>query len=127
MEIIKKIGTLGLCGLLMLRVMIAPIIYLEYEFNKEFIIKNYCVNKNRPQLYCDGKCYLAKKLKAAEERDNHQSKVSTFKQLLEVYHRCSYCKIPPLTKVISTLTFNYTYLDNYVLSPIASILKPPQL
>lgn len=107
--------------------MIAPIIYLEYEFNKEYIIKNYCVNKNRPQLHCDGKCYLAKKLKAAEERDNHQSKVSSFKQLLEIYHRCRNCSIPHLTKVISTPTFNYTYLNNYFLSPIASILKPPQL
>ena len=127
MDLIKKIGTLGLCGLLTLRVMIAPFVYLEYEFNKEFIIKNYCVNKSRPQLHCDGKCYLAKKLKAAEERDNHQSKVSSFKQLFELYHRCRNCSIPHLAKIISAPTSNYTYLNNYFLSPIASILKPPQL
>ncbi|MFD2520619.1 hypothetical protein [Emticicia soli] len=122
----KKIGTMLVCGLLFMRVMIAPIIYLQYEINKDYIIKNYCVNKNRPQLHCDGKCYLAKKLKAAEERDTHQSKVSAFKQLLELYHSFQNFYISQIATVISTLTFNFAYLSNYFLSPITSILKPPQ-
>lgn len=128
MELLKKIGVLCLCGLLMMRVMIAPIIYLEYEFNRDYITKNFCVNKNRPQLHCNGKCYLAKKLKATQERDEHQSKISAFKFWFEVYHRCQNCfnEINTTPNVIAK-TLRYTYLDNYFLSPIASILKPPQL
>lgn len=44
------------------------IILLSYYTNKQ-AYERYCVNKARPQLHCDGKCQLGKKLKAEEERD----------------------------------------------------------
>lgn len=51
----------------------APIIFANYELRKDFIIKNYCVNKNRPEMHCDGKCYLAKQLEKAEQEDQKQA------------------------------------------------------
>lgn len=44
------------------------IILLSYFTNKQ-AYERYCVNKARPQLHCDGKCQMAKKMKAEEERD----------------------------------------------------------
>lgn len=44
------------------------IILLSYFTNKQAYEK-YCINKARPQLHCDGKCQMAKKIKAEEERD----------------------------------------------------------
>lgn len=44
------------------------IIVLSYFTNKQ-AYERYCVNKARPQLHCDGKCQMAKKIKAEEERD----------------------------------------------------------
>lgn len=44
------------------------IILLSYFTNKQ-AYERYCVNKARPQLHCDGKCQMAKKIKAEEERD----------------------------------------------------------
>lgn len=35
---------------------------LYYQLNIDYIVEKYCVNKERPQLKCNGKCYLAKKL-----------------------------------------------------------------
>lgn len=37
--------------------------------NQDSIARAHCVNKNRPQMHCDGKCYLAKKLKQAEQQE----------------------------------------------------------
>lgn len=37
----------------------------EYIINYDYIVTNLCENKNRPELDCDGKCYLSKLL--AEE------------------------------------------------------------
>jgi hypothetical protein len=34
------------------------------------ITARFCVNKARPQLHCDGKCYFAKQLKKQEERES---------------------------------------------------------
>lgn len=69
MEGIKKIGVVLVVLLVAVKSMIAPILFVQYEFTKDFIIENYCINKDKPELHCDGKCYLAKQLKAAKERD----------------------------------------------------------
>lgn len=38
---------------------------IHYQWNKAVYLK-YCENKDRPKLHCDGKCYLKKKVAAAE-------------------------------------------------------------
>lgn len=123
---LKQIGVLLLCGLLFMRVMIAPVIFLDYQFNRAYIIQNYCINKNRPQLHCDGKCYLAQRLRAAQEKEEAQSKTVVYKLWLEVFQ--------PITdfsnnRVLITTVYqlsNYFYKDNYHYSFIFSLLKPPQ-
>jgi hypothetical protein len=39
---------------------------VHYELNKADIIARYCENKDRPELHCNGQCYLAKQLKKAD-------------------------------------------------------------
>ena len=34
----------------------------HWKLNQKQIIENYCVNKAKPKLKCDGKCHLAKQL-----------------------------------------------------------------
>jgi len=35
---------------------------LYYELNIDYIINTYCINKEKPQLQCNGKCHLMKQL-----------------------------------------------------------------
>lgn len=44
-----------------------------YQINKEYITRVLCENRDKPQLHCDGHCYLAKKLKAQEEKQDQQT------------------------------------------------------
>ena len=46
------------------------LIILEYEWNKDYIIKALCVNRSKPKSCCQGKCYLNKKL---TQEENPQS------------------------------------------------------
>ena len=39
---------------------------VHYELNKAEITARYCENKNRPELHCNGQCYLAKQLQKAD-------------------------------------------------------------
>lgn len=41
-----------------------------YFWNKADITAKFCINKVRPSLKCDGKCYLVAKLKKAAEPDD---------------------------------------------------------
>ncbi len=44
-----------------------------YKVNKEYITRVLCQNRDKPQLHCDGKCYLAKKLKEQQQKQDQQT------------------------------------------------------
>lgn len=46
-----------------------PIVPLvEYALNYKYISEVLCVNKDKPQMSCSGKCYLKKQVKASVEK-----------------------------------------------------------
>jgi hypothetical protein len=44
---------------------------LEFQVNRDYIAKNFCVNRSRPSCCCHGKCYLNKKM--ATDESNQQA------------------------------------------------------
>jgi hypothetical protein len=64
----KNYIALLLLTLISVKTILVPAVYLDFELRKDFIIKNLCENRFKPQLKCNGQCYLAKKLhKIAED------------------------------------------------------------
>lgn len=43
---------------------------LEYVFNYDYIVKELCENKAKPEMKCNGKCHLMKELAQASENEN---------------------------------------------------------
>lgn len=58
-------------------------VYAGFEMNQRYIAAELCVNKDKPQLHCNGKCYLMKKLKQAEEKEQKQERQFQKLQLQE--------------------------------------------
>ena len=56
-----------------------------FEANKEYIIEKYCVNKSAPQLKCNGKCHLSKKLTSITITTSTESYESQFKAMLSSF------------------------------------------
>lgn len=48
-------------------------ITLEFYANRDFIVKNYCENRDRPSMHCNGKCQLRKKLASDDNHDKQSS------------------------------------------------------
>lgn len=44
-----------------------------YQVNQEYVAKELCVNKAKPQLQCNGKCHLMKQLRKLEEPTSQTS------------------------------------------------------
>lgn len=44
------------------------IMYSGYQVNKAYITSTFCINKNHPELHCDGKCFLSRKLKELDQK-----------------------------------------------------------
>jgi len=52
-----------------------------YSLNINEIIDKYCINKDKPALNCDGKCYLSQKLNATDDskaNSTHQNIPESF-------------------------------------------------
>jgi len=54
-----------------------------YHINKEYISNQLCINKNKPALHCNGRCYLSKQLKKAEEGEKQSTQ--SFKEKDEIF------------------------------------------
>lgn len=44
-----------------------------YQLNRNYIARVLCENRDKPQLHCDGQCYLAKKLKAQQDKQDKET------------------------------------------------------
>ncbi len=125
MKIKNQLGLLSLLTLLMGRVMIVPVIFLDYELRKDYIIQNYCVNKNRPELNCDGKCYLAKQIKAAEQQEQQQKGIEFNKFLFGV----EFIETPQELIVFhlskTKCCTNFEYRDSFSQKHPSSVFHPP--
>lgn len=47
-------------------------VFAGFEMNRSYIAQELCVNRNKPQLHCNGNCYLMRKLRQAQEKEQKQ-------------------------------------------------------
>ena len=71
-----------LISLVLLQTFSREVLVVDFTLNQASITARFCVNKARPQLHCDGKCYFAKQLKKQEEQESKSA--SPLKERLEM-------------------------------------------
>lgn len=102
-------------------------VYLGFEINKKFISKNLCENRMRPEMECNGKCYLMKKLKQVEENDKKQDREHILKNLEISFiikpQQINFHKVYEVQLIKRRFsTFSSFYSNEYT----RSIFHPPQ-
>jgi hypothetical protein len=53
---------------IVLNSMVYSVIKVNFTINRKYIIENFCINKDKPELACNGKCFLMQKMNAEKER-----------------------------------------------------------
>jgi hypothetical protein len=85
-----------------------------YQLNKKFIAEKLCENKSRPQMHCNGKCYLKKQLAKSTEEQNSNKPSATLKfENIE-------CEVEPF---FSITPVNYRYISNALRATVSPIQK----
>lgn len=101
------------------------ILLSNYLINKEFITLNYCVNKSKPKLKCNGKCHLKKQLKAQEKQENRSR--SDEKNLDEVQFCMDYANINSHQFAFILISINSEYLNQKINNISLPIFHPPKV
>lgn len=97
----------------------STIILINYEINKEYISKNLCENRDKPEMDCCGKCVVKKDL----EKDNAANKATISKEKETAKIITSQ---PAVCAAYADL--HYSFVLSYILflpSPEESTLTPP--
>jgi hypothetical protein len=99
-------------------------IYAGFELNKSYIAAKLCENRNKPWLHCNGHCYLIKKIKAAEEKQNSAERTAQ-KNLFQESCFTSVQQVNFYTRVLQVMVIPNNRID--LPAGHTSIFLPPQL
>jgi hypothetical protein len=99
------------------------IIFSNYIINVKSITLNFCENKNKPKMKCNGKCHLKKQLQEQDKKEG--SSKNNYKEVNE----SQLCQ-DLFNENFSFLTNdifipNWHYLDFETNSPFVPIFHPP--
>ena len=101
-------------------------IVAHYQLNKEYIARVLCENRNRPELHCDGKCYLARRLKAQQDRqDKETTERVQHTPSVQLYcnERFGFCCEPVSAFREAIPTFAYQLI--VYSAPLPAVFQPP--
>ncbi len=99
--------------------------YVEYALNKDYIAKVLCVNKDKAEMKCNGKCHLNKQLKEqSKEEEKPAAPLRIPDETIQLWHHVNNILtnqelLVSAEKHISFYTSNYKYL------PFIFIFHPP--
>ncbi|WP_439582464.1 hypothetical protein [Dyadobacter bucti] len=109
---VKQWISLSLLSLMLVKVWVIPLLYLDFEIRRDYIVANLCENRDRPIMNCNGKCYLAKRIAALDEQEKRQAEQNYMSRLLDhVMDQQIYYSFVPETisyKIFTNPVFTYS-------------------
>lgn len=119
---LKSIISILLCTVFLLQPVSKLLIVIDYELNKVSITQNFCENKSKPKMHCNGKCHLKKQLDKEDKKE--QSLPDPSKEKSEVQFH-STVVISELVVTSIEITPHFTYSFSYPDAPAFAIFHPP--
>ena len=97
-------------------------VYAEFKANQKYIAASLCENRDKPQMHCNGKCYLMKKLKEAEEKEKKQEQANQKKgtqdvSILTSPFLVSFAKVKLKKQKPTFLSFRLPNISTEILHP----------
>ena len=99
-------------------------VFAGFELNQKYIASTLCENRDKPWMNCHGKCYLMKKVKAAEEKEKNEER-ETQKNLIQQAFCSSVTKIKFSSQLLQI--FPERYQPMALQSVSLNLLRPPRL
>jgi len=99
------------------------LIVAHFYLNRAYITRNFCENRDKPQLHCNGKCQLRKKL----QKENKQEKAIFQNDKHDITLFCEADVILPVFAVYFSPQKYFTYNVKRKINFSSAIFHPPTL
>lgn len=120
-----RLLALFLAALMLLQTFSREVIVVDYQVHKARITELFCVNKDKPQLQCNGKCHLAKQLRKASDSESKAPGSGFAKVKYEVIVPFRFQVISPVRIPLSVQRYAPTASALYAFSPMHGVFHPP--
>ena len=111
--------------------------FLAQTFSGSFVVADYytntakyaanCENKARPQMHCNGKCQMIKKLQQEERKDQeNQGKKSENKDEITLSTKSFFANAHPIYLIVSIFKKLHPSSDGKSIDRSFDIFHPPQ-
>jgi|LakMenEpi03Aug12_release.lakeMendotaPanAssembly.Ray.scaffolds.fasta_scaffold722501_1 hypothetical protein len=85
----RAVGVFLLAMVIFFSSMSRGVVVADYLLNRDYIAKILCINRDKPEMKCNGKCHLAKQLKKQDAAEGQSEKSGkTVRTLDEVNVTC---------------------------------------
>ncbi|GAB3799143.1 hypothetical protein GCM10028819_21820 [Spirosoma humi] len=99
-----------------------------YHVNKAYIARVLCENRDKPQLHCDGQCYLAKQLKARQDKqDKETTERVQNTPVLQLFCQANLPFLFRQPKVVLLQAAFFVYQFPRYGAPRSGLFRPPQI
>lgn len=99
--------------------------YIAFKINQTFIANTWCININKPEVNCCGKCFLKNELKENHESEEDKSKIPSIEETIKSYYYTAVNEIQANDKPnISSNNFGYSILESQLYT--FNFLDPPE-
>ncbi|MCH2192587.1 hypothetical protein [Kordia sp.] len=112
--------------ILYITAMLRPVMPLAYYvINQDYIADFLCINKDKPELECNGKCYLAEQLKkASEEKEKNLPAIQMEEYPIGSIDFSFFLSEKPYIK---STTNNIGYCNHYKFAYLSRVFHPPSI
>ena len=98
-----------------------------FNINRNYIARVLCENRDRPQLNCNGKCYLAKKLKQQQDKkDKETTERVSNTPVAHLFFLSASHFLFISSSFLQKTKLLFGYLVCIYSAPVYGILRPPQ-
>jgi hypothetical protein len=99
---------------------------LDYVVNYDYIVKELCVNRQKPQMHCNGKCHLMQGLAKAADQQKQESDKKSAQQQAEVLFYAPIANVAiPISFPIIVKQQAVHYSNLYSQTNYQSVFHPP--
>jgi hypothetical protein len=103
-------------------------IVLSFKINQDYIAKVLCINRDKPEMHCNGNCVLMQRIKASEEKERKEipQKLKEQKEILYCFVISKWQLQTPIEEKSpkQQLTF---YQAPFTAAFVNGIFRPPKI
>ena len=108
----------------MLQTNSAAVAIADFYLHRDYIAKNLCENRDKPQMKCCGKCYLKKKLAKEGKEQLPGSRSQKNEQVVNLFCSTASFSIVQYPRVAEAERY-FSYNDLHTFSTSQSVFHPP--